>query len=87
MQTDLFWAFGLYALGCPIPVANDPNKVVIPDRRTPPKFVQRLSYIMEDDGAKNGSQSPPLFGGHQSWVQREESFKLKSTMKVSRNST
>ncbi|KAL1812261.1 hypothetical protein ACET3Z_022326 [Daucus carota] len=67
---------------CPIPVANDPNKVVIPDRRTPPKFVQRLSYIMEDDGAKNGSQSPPLFGGHQSWVQREESFKLKSTMKV-----
>lgn len=67
---------------CPIPVANDPNKVVIPERRTPQKFVQRLSYIMEDDGAKNGSQSRPLFGGHQSWSQRDESFKLKSTMKV-----
>lgn len=67
---------------CPIPVANDPNKVVIPERRTPEKFIQKLSYIMEDDGAKNGTQSRPLFGGHQSWLQREESFKLKSTMKV-----
>ncbi|XP_074367806.1 putative hexosyltransferase MUCI70 [Apium graveolens] len=67
---------------CPIPVSNDPNKVVIPERRTPQKFVQRLSYFEDDDGAKNGSQSRPLFGGHQSWSQREESFKLKSTMKV-----
>lgn len=75
------------SLGCPIPVANDPNKVVIPERRTPEKFIQKLSYIMEDDGAKNGTQSRPLFGGHQSWLQREESFKLKSTMKVNRNFT
>lgn len=66
---------------CPIPVANDPNKVVIPKRRSPEKIVQSLSYIMEDDIANNGSQSP-LFGGHQSWQQREESFKPKSTMKV-----
>ncbi|CAK9153950.1 unnamed protein product [Ilex paraguariensis] len=37
---------------------------------------------MEDDLPNNGSQSTLLFGGHQSWQQREESFKLKSTMKV-----
>ncbi|KAA8538889.1 hypothetical protein F0562_025581 [Nyssa sinensis] len=66
---------------CPIPLADDPNRVVIP-KRTPEKIVQNLSYILEDELANNGSQSAPLFGGHQSWVQREESFKLKSTMKV-----
>ncbi|XP_057495864.1 probable hexosyltransferase MUCI70 isoform X2 [Actinidia eriantha] len=67
---------------CPIPVADDPDKVVIPKRWTPSKVVQHLSYFMEDEVGDNGSQSPPLFGGHQSWSQRDESFKLKSTMKV-----
>lgn len=76
-----WFVFPYKQLGCPIPVANDPNKVVIPKRRSPEKIVQSLSYIMEDDIANNGSQSP-LFGGHQSWQQREESFKPKSTMKV-----
>ncbi|GFZ00490.1 similar to Sept9 [Actinidia rufa] len=69
-------------LGCSIPVADDPDKVVIPKRWTPSKVVQHLSYFMEDEVGNNGSQSPPLFGGHQSWSQRDESFKLKSTMKV-----
>ena len=69
-------------LGCPIPVADDPEKVVIPKRWTPSKVVQHLSYFMEDEVGDNGSQSPLLFGGHQSWSQRDESFKLKSTMKV-----
>ncbi|GFZ00499.1 similar to Sept9 [Actinidia rufa] len=63
------------------PVADDPDKVVIPKRWTPSKVVQHLSYFMEDEVGNNGSQSPPLFGGHQSWSQRDESFKLKSTMK------
>ncbi|PSS23648.1 Circadian locomoter output cycles protein like [Actinidia chinensis var. chinensis] len=67
---------------CLIPVADDPEKVVIPKRWTPSKVVQHLSYFMEDEVGDNGSQSPPLFGGHQSWSQRDESFKLKSTMKV-----
>uniref|UniRef100_A0A5B6YY87 TOD1/MUCI70 glycosyltransferase-like domain-containing protein n=1 Tax=Davidia involucrata TaxID=16924 RepID=A0A5B6YY87_DAVIN len=67
---------------CPIPLANDPDRVAILKRRSPDKIVQNLSYILEDELAHNGSQSPPLFGGHQSWMQREESFKLKSTMKV-----
>lgn len=72
-------------LGCPIPLADDLDKIVIPKRRTPDKVVHRLSYITEDNIANNGSQSPPgppLFGGHQSWLQRQESFNLKSTMKV-----
>ncbi|KAL8497783.1 hypothetical protein ACS0TY_021207 [Phlomoides rotata] len=78
---------------CPIPVANDPNIIVIPKKRTPEKLVQRLSYITEDKIPKNGSpsfppfvgngsQSSPLFGGHQTWQQREESFKIKQTMQV-----
>ncbi|KAL2468513.1 hypothetical protein Fot_50089 [Forsythia ovata] len=67
---------------CTIPVADDPNKVVIPKRKSPEEVVQHLSYIMEDDIASNGSQSPPLFGGHQTWQQRDESFKVKPTMKV-----
>lgn len=65
---------------CPIPIANDPDKVVILQGRTPDKIVQNLSYIVEDK--KNEFQSPPLFGGRQSWLQREKSFRLKSTMKV-----
>lgn len=32
--------------------------------------------------AINGSQSTPLFDGHQTWQQREESFKIKPTMEV-----
>ncbi|THG00605.1 hypothetical protein TEA_008273 [Camellia sinensis var. sinensis] len=67
--------------GCPIPLAGDPDKIAIP-KRTPDTVVQHLSYILEDEAGNNGSQSPPLFGGHQSWSQREESFKPKSTMKV-----
>ncbi|KZV53335.1 hypothetical protein F511_06477 [Dorcoceras hygrometricum] len=66
---------------CLIPVADDPNKIVIPKDNSPEKFVQRLLYIPEDIVPNNGSQSP-LFGGHQNWQQREESFKVKPTMKV-----
>ncbi|KAL2542396.1 Protein of unknown function (DUF616) [Abeliophyllum distichum] len=67
---------------CSIPVADDPNEVVIPKRKSPEEVVQHLSYIMEDNIKSNGSQSPPLFGGHQTWQQRDESFKVKPTMKV-----
>ncbi|KAK9287067.1 hypothetical protein L1049_015476 [Liquidambar formosana] len=69
---------------CSIPLANDPDTIVIPKIRTPDKIVKSLSYIMEDEPVNNGSQSQssPLFGGHESWLQREKSFKLNSTMKV-----
>ncbi|TXG64911.1 hypothetical protein EZV62_011905 [Acer yangbiense] len=67
---------------CPIPVADDPDKIVIPEKRTPDTIVKNLNYILEDEFVHNESQSSPLFGGHQSWSQREESFKLKPTMKV-----
>lgn len=69
-------------LGCSIPVADDPNKIIIPTRRSLEKYVQSLSYFMEDSTATNGSQSPPLFGGHITWQQRDESFKVKPNMKV-----
>ncbi|GLT75278.1 hypothetical protein SLA2020_470140 [Shorea laevis] len=68
--------------GCPIPVANDPDKVVIPEERTQDEIVKKLTYIAEDKFANDESQSSPLFGGHQNWLQREESFKLKATIKV-----
>lgn len=84
-----------FVSGCPIPVAGDPNKIVIPKKRSPEKLIRRLSYIMEDSPindrsqssplyrtAINGTQSTPLFGGHQTWQQREESFKIKPTMEV-----
>ncbi|RZC66793.1 hypothetical protein C5167_010490 [Papaver somniferum] len=66
---------------CTIPVLDDPDSVVIPEKRTPDKFIENLSYILEDDDPSN-SGSQPLFGGHESWAQREESFKLNSTKKV-----
>ncbi|KAJ0010575.1 hypothetical protein Pint_33545 [Pistacia integerrima] len=50
--------------------------------RTPYEIVKNLTYIMEEVFVNNGSHSFPLFGGNQSWSQREESFKLNSTMKV-----
>ncbi|OWM83973.1 hypothetical protein CDL15_Pgr004404 [Punica granatum] len=68
--------------GCPIPVASDPDGVVIPKGRTPNEIVKDLSFVMEDDPVNNASLSVPLFGGHQTWAQREESFKVKSAMKV-----
>ncbi|KAF7111831.1 hypothetical protein CFC21_111793 [Triticum aestivum] len=63
---------------CSIPVADDPDAVVIP-KRTPNAIVKNLSYITVD---KRDKDSPPLFGGRQTWKQREESFKLNATMKV-----
>ncbi|XP_050231644.1 probable hexosyltransferase MUCI70 [Mercurialis annua] len=65
---------------CAIPVANNPDKIVIPEGRTVDTIVKNLSYILEDEPLENGSQ--PLFGGHQNWLQREESYKLNSSMKV-----
>ncbi|KAF7098929.1 hypothetical protein CFC21_100617 [Triticum aestivum] len=63
---------------CSIPVADDPDAVVIP-KRTPNAIVKKLSYLTVD---KRDKDSPPLFGGRQTWKQREESFKLNATMKV-----
>ncbi|KAK2984400.1 hypothetical protein RJ640_026855 [Escallonia rubra] len=76
------FAYSHLQSGCPIPLAADPDRVIIPKTRSPDKVVQSLSYITEDNLVTNGSQLPPLFGGHQSWLQREESFKPKRTMKV-----
>lgn len=67
---------------CSIPLMDEADKVVIPKGRTPDEIVKRLVYITEAEYLINGSQTLPLFGGHQNWTQREESFKLKPTMKV-----
>ncbi|MBA0591823.1 hypothetical protein Gorai_008819, partial [Gossypium raimondii] len=67
---------------CPIPVADDPDKIVIPKGRTPDAIVKNLTYIEEEDLVNNGSQSFAVFGGNQSWLQREENFNLKPSMKV-----
>lgn len=64
---------------------DDPNTIFIPKERTPDTIVKNLTYFLEDEFVHNGSQSSPLFGGHQSWLQREESFKLNSNMKVKLN--
>ncbi|XP_072967151.1 probable hexosyltransferase MUCI70 [Typha angustifolia] len=66
---------------CPIPLADDPETIVIPER-TPDKIPKRLSYIKVDELDTENTNSSPLFGGHQSWAQREDSFKLNITMKV-----
>ncbi|KAL4318824.1 hypothetical protein GQ457_18G018500 [Hibiscus cannabinus] len=67
---------------CPIPVADDPDKIIIPEGKTPDVIVKDLTYIEEEDLVNNGSHSFPLFGGNQNWQQRENSFKLKPSMKV-----
>lgn len=67
---------------CPIPLAEDPDKIVIPKGRTHDEVVKDLLFVMEDEQWNNGSQKSPLFGGHENWSQRKESFKLNSTMKV-----
>ncbi|XP_077220392.1 putative hexosyltransferase MUCI70 [Tasmannia lanceolata] len=67
---------------CPIPIADDPDAVIIPKTGTPDTIPKSLSYILEDELAKTELKTAPLFGGHQSWKQREDSFKLNSTMKV-----
>ncbi|KAK8987332.1 hypothetical protein V6N11_027085 [Hibiscus sabdariffa] len=67
---------------CPIPVADDPDKIIIPEGKTPDVIVKDLTYIEEEDLVNNGSHFFPLFGGNQNWQQRENSFKLKPSMKV-----
>ncbi|TYG83938.1 hypothetical protein ES288_D01G208800v1 [Gossypium darwinii] len=69
---------------CLIPVASDPEKIVIPDGKTPDVIVKGLTYIEEEDLVNNGSHTFPLFGGNQSWLQREKSFKLKPNMEKCR---
>ncbi|KAG8093711.1 hypothetical protein GUJ93_ZPchr0012g18812 [Zizania palustris] len=63
---------------CHIPVAHNPNSVAIP-KRTLNTIVEKLSYITVD---KQDNDLSPLFGGHQSWKQREDGFKLNNTVKV-----
>lgn len=82
LKTDVWCWYCLEILGCPIPVSDDPDKIVIPTGRTSDKIVKNLLYVTEDEVPNNSSESFPLFGGHISWKQREESFKLKSNMKV-----
>ncbi|KAK8954117.1 hypothetical protein KSP39_PZI001751 [Platanthera zijinensis] len=60
---------------CPIPLADDPDTIIIPEE-TLDVLPNKLSYVMVDN------QSPTLFGGHQSWSERNESFKLNRSMKV-----
>ncbi|KAM7278362.1 hypothetical protein ACFE04_005496 [Oxalis oulophora] len=67
---------------CPIPVAKSPEEVVIPKGQTPDEVLENLTYITEAEYVNSGSKLVPLFGGNQSWSQREESFKLKPNMKV-----
>ncbi|KAL3597522.1 hypothetical protein D5086_009159 [Populus alba] len=73
------WGFVPQQHRCPIPVIGNPERIVIPEGRTRDQIVKNISYVMEDE---DGSQSSPLFGGHQSWKQREKSFNLSSSMKV-----
>ncbi|KAJ6843440.1 uncharacterized protein M6B38_296635 [Iris pallida] len=63
---------------CPIPLADDPDDVIIPER-TPDVIPKSLSYILVDE---NDAQTPALFGGNQSWSDREKSFNLNANMKV-----
>ncbi|KAM3198377.1 hypothetical protein ACQJBY_073495 [Aegilops geniculata] len=46
--------------------------------RTTNAIVKKMSYITVE---KRDKDSPPLFGGRQTWEQREDSFKLNATMK------
>ncbi|KAI4318668.1 hypothetical protein MLD38_032344 [Melastoma candidum] len=64
---------------CPIPLASDPDQVVIPKGRTPDEIVKNLTYVLEDNSVESTS---PLFGGHETWSEREKSFELNSTMEV-----
>ncbi|CAL9759081.1 unnamed protein product [Musa acuminata subsp. burmannicoides] len=66
---------------CSIPLMDDPDAIVIP-KRTPDTIPKFLKYVLEDDQGNANEKSQPLFGGHQSWKQRENSFKLNTTMKV-----
>ncbi|KAB2602371.1 hypothetical protein D8674_003376 [Pyrus ussuriensis x Pyrus communis] len=67
---------------CPIPVVSDPDKIKIPKGRTPDEIVKNLTYVLDDEILPDGTQTSPLFGGHQNWAEREESFRLKSDMKL-----
>ncbi|KAJ8477506.1 hypothetical protein OPV22_021233 [Ensete ventricosum] len=66
---------------CGIPLVDDPDAIVIP-KRTPDTIPKNLTYVLEDEQENADEKSQALFGGHQNWTQRENSFKLNTTMKV-----
>ena len=68
--------------GCSIPIKNDPYTITIPapnELHVSDPFFINLTYIETD---QPGSMGLPLFGGYQTWKQREESFQIHPKMKV-----
>lgn len=81
----IFGAVGLIpkpAHRCSIPLLDDPQAVKIPDARHNHQYHLNLTYIVEDHAFTADSKATPLFGGHQTWQQRENSFKISSQMEI-----
>lgn len=70
---------------CLVPLADDPDSIIIPEMKTAgDEVVRHLSYVQKDEtpmGDTDGN-SLSLFGGHHNWRQREANFKLNATMKM-----
>lgn len=66
---------------CSIPVLDDPSAIKVPDARSysSNQYRLNLTYIVNEPARSRGR---PLFGGYQTWKQREESFKLRREMKI-----
>ncbi|XP_002980574.2 uncharacterized protein LOC9656562 isoform X1 [Selaginella moellendorffii] len=67
---------------CSIPVARNPQFVQIPSFRHDSSILRKLTYITNDRVAKGDQSKRPLFGGYQTWKERDESFKIKPAMQV-----
>eukprot|EP00250_Pteridium_aquilinum_P004471 c14674_g1_i1 orf=78-1463(-) len=63
---------------CSIPLLDDPSAVRVPVAKSYMSDLN-LTYIQRDPAPFAGR---PLFGGYQTWKQREESFKLRPQMKI-----
>ncbi|KAI5061025.1 hypothetical protein GOP47_0023530 [Adiantum capillus-veneris] len=66
---------------CAIPLRKDPTAIQVPASylNMNGQYPLNLTYITRDSARFSG---PPLFGGYQTWKQREESFELKPNMKI-----
>lgn len=81
----MFGALGLlpkHGHRCSIPLLDDPYNVKIPASRLEDQYPVNLTYIEIDPANIADLKATPLFGGYQTWQQREDSFQLKPRMEV-----
>eukprot|EP00249_Psilotum_nudum_P011614 c23276_g1_i1 orf=267-1742(+) len=67
---------------CFIPLWDNPYTVEVPPQKPDETYPLNLTFVTNDAAVDTDSALVPLFGGYQTWEERDESFKIKPQMEV-----